>query len=170
MHLAYVQERQRAVKAAGEDDADGQIGVEPNSDAVFQRGPHQAGGLADVSDRLLAVPQGQQVDVCGDGRVLDGAPPSVVARRDFTGQPSGRDERLQFRRRVQVTVVARPVERFHAERVTSQVDPVGSSVNDGERELAPQAVYGPFPPLKERFQDHFGVAITSQFVAESGKL
>ena len=170
MHLAYVQERQRAVEAAREDDADGQIGVEPNSDTVFQRGPHQAGGLGDVGDRLLAVPQGQQVDICGDGRVLDWAPPAMVARRDFADQPTDRDERLQFRRRVQVTAVARPVERLHAERVTSQVDPVGGFVDDGERELAPEAVYGPFPPLKERLQDHFGVAVTSQRVAEGGKL
>ena len=71
---------------------------------------------------------------------------------------------------MQVTTAARPVERLNAERVTSQIDPVGSSVNYRERELAPQAVYGLFPPLKERFEDHFGVAITSQFVAEGGKL
>ena len=102
--------------------------------------------------------------------ILGGAPPSVVARRDLADCPPDRDERLQFRRRVQVTAAARPVERFHPERVTSQIDPVGGSVDDGERELAPQAVHRPFPPLEERLQDHLGVAVTAQLVAEGGKL
>jgi hypothetical protein len=69
-----------------------------------------------------------------------------------------------------VAAEARPVERFNAERVTSQIDPVQSPVNHGERELATQAMHRLFPPLEERLQDHFGVAVTSQFVADCGKL
>ena len=170
MHLAYVQERQCAVEAAGENNADSEISVETNSDAVLQRGPHVPCGLADVGDGLFPVAHAQQVDVCGDGWIPFGAAPSVVAWRDFTDSPSRRDERLQFRCRVQVTVVARPIERFHPERVTSQVDPVGSLVNDGECELASQPVHRTFPPLEERLQDHFGVAVTPQHVAPGGKL
>ena len=66
--------------------------------------------------------------------------------------------------------MARPIERFHPERVTSQVDPVGSLVNDGECELASQPVHRTFPPLEERLQDHFRVAVTPQHVAQGGKL
>ena len=109
VHLTHVQERQRAVEAARENNADRELGVEPNPDAVFQRGPDLPGGLAGVGDKLVVVPHGQQVDICGDSRVLDRTPPSVVARRDFADSPSHRDERLQFRCRVQMTVAARPV-------------------------------------------------------------
>jgi hypothetical protein len=36
-----------------------------------------------------------------------------------------------------MTTAARPVERFYPERVTSQIDLVRGSVDDGERELTP---------------------------------
>ena len=161
VQFTYVQERQGAVEAARENHADRQIGVDPNSDAVFQRRPHQPGGLADIGDWLVAVPHGQQVDICGNGWVPDGASPSVVAGRNFADWPAHRDKRLKLRRHVQVTAAAGPVERFNAERVASQVNAVHAPVNDGERKLATQAVYRLVPPLKERLQNNFGVAVTS---------
>jgi hypothetical protein len=94
----------------------------------------------------------------------------MVARRNFSNWPAHRDKRLKLRRYVQVAAEARPVERLNAERVTSQIDPVEGPVSHGERELATQAMHRLFPPLKERLQDHFGVAVTSQFVADYGKL
>jgi hypothetical protein len=119
VHFAHVHEGQRAVKTARENDADGQVSVEPNPDAVLEGGPHQPRGLADVGDELIAVPHGEQIHICGDGRILGGACPSVVARRDFADEPTRRDKRLQFRCHVEMITAARPVERFNPERVTS---------------------------------------------------
>jgi hypothetical protein len=96
VHLANVQQRQRAVEAAGENDADGEVGVEPNADAVFQCGSHLPHGLFDVGDRLVVVSHGQQVDIRGDDWILGWAPPSVMARRYFMDPPADGHERLEF--------------------------------------------------------------------------
>ena len=41
VHVTHVQEGQRAVQTAGEDNADGQISIKPHPDTVLERGPHQ---------------------------------------------------------------------------------------------------------------------------------
>ncbi len=63
VHLAHLQQRQRAVQAAGEHHADGEVGVDPDPDAVLQRGADQLRRLVRVVDRRLVLAEPEQVDV-----------------------------------------------------------------------------------------------------------
>jgi hypothetical protein len=63
VHLAHVQQGQGAVQPAGEDDPDGQAGVDAHPDAVLQGGPDQLGGLVGVLDLRLVVAEPEQVQV-----------------------------------------------------------------------------------------------------------
>ena len=101
-----MQQGQRAVQAAGEDNADGQVRIEPDPDAVLQCGPHQPRGLVDVGNELVAVPHSEQVHIRGDSRVVGRARPSVVAGRDLADGAACGDKRLQFRGHVQVAAAA----------------------------------------------------------------
>ncbi len=67
-------------------------------------------------------------------------------------------------------VVAGPVERLYPERVAREVDPVAGLVDDGEGELAAQAVHRRVAPLQEGLKDDLGVAVAAQLVAEAGQL
>lgn len=69
-----------------------------------------------------------------------------------------------------MTAMARPIERLHPQRVTSEIDLVGGSIDDGKGELAAQAMHRAFSPLDEGLQDHFGVAIGPQYVTEGSEL
>ncbi len=167
VHLADVQQRQRAVEAAGQDDADGEVGVDPDADAVLQRGPHLPRGLVDVADRLVAVADaaaGRRTAVtAGSGAGLP--QPWWPGGISWTRPPAGTSD-LTSEATYRSAVAPRPVERLDPERVTRQVDLVRCPVDDGEGELAAQAVHRSVSPFEERLEHHLGVAVAAQLVAE----
>ena len=62
MELPHVQQGQRAVEAAGQDHADGEVGVDAHPDAVPQHGPDAVRRLVRIVDRSLTGADPQQVD------------------------------------------------------------------------------------------------------------
>ena len=123
VHLAHVQQRQRAVQAAGQDDADGQVGVDPHPDAVLQREPGRAWPPRPDRRSVGVLAQPQQVDVGREGRARAERRPSRggPGRTSLTGAPTGTSALISDATCRQPSP-ARPVQRLHAERVAGQVD------------------------------------------------
>src|ERR1019366_6571878 len=157
MHLPPVQQGERAVEAAGEDDADRQIGIHPDPDAVLQRGTHELGGPGGIFDRGLVLAQPQQVDI---GAQLDAAVrpgPAMVAGRYLRDRGTDPGQGLDLGRDVQAAAGPGDVQRFYPERVPGQIGAPASAIDDGEGELAAETPH------------RLGVAVAAQLPAERAK-
>ena len=162
MLACRVEQDQRAVQAAGQDDADGQVGIHPGPDTVRQCVADQRGGLRLVCDGVQAgqVVAGRvgQVGVraqIGAGR---GVRPAVVAGRDLVHRHAERHQRLDLGGDVQPPGPSRPVQRLDAERVAGQVHALGHGVGDGHGELAAEPAHGLLAPAGEGGEHDGGVA------------
>ena len=132
--------------------------------------PDELGRLIRIFDRRLVRTQPQQVNVGHKDRPCRSISPAVMARSNLHDRSPDRHQRLDLRGKVQAAVPARPVERFHAERISGQVDTPRGSVGDSEGELAAQMADRVLPPLQKGLEHHLGVAGGAQPVAAAREL
>ncbi len=106
MELPHVQQGQRAVQAAGEDHADGEVGVDAHPDAVAEHVAYPFGCLLGIVDRALTCADPQQVDERDQFGVSVSVGPAVIAGRHLADPGSDRHERLDLGCDVQAATVA----------------------------------------------------------------
>ena len=167
VHLAHVDEGERAVQPAGEHHADGQVGVDPHPHRLAVGAAHEVGGLVEVLDHRQALAELQEVDVGVQHRLLARLGPAAVTRRDLVdgdARPDPAHERLDLGGDGQETARARPVERLHPGRVAREEHPSRMPVDETEGELAPEAQQGVLTPGEDALEHDLGVAVRPQVV------
>ena len=171
--LAHVGQGQGAVEPAGEDHADGQVGVDPDPHRLAVGVPDEVHRGLEVLDHGLALAELQQVDVrvqLGRGARFG---PAAMTRRHLVDDNVGAqraDQGLDLGGDGQPAADQRPVERLDPGGVTSEEYAAGMPVDQTEGELTPEAQQGVLAPGQHALERHLGVGDRPQLVTLAQQL